>query len=1326
MNIPVIPERDPEPRDPVPDARWMPPRDMPGWWSVVERQAASVGVSPRVLYSLANVESSFNENAQNPRSSAQGIFQIIDSTWQRLAQQYPELNLTNKLDPYQQALAAPILLRDKANELMRRTGKTSLTAGEQYMAWFFGAGGAARILNADPSTPIEQLTTFGTRIANPGILSPDHLGRQAIRTAGDALEWASRKMGEPIQSSHSPAPEARPYLDFAGAQPADPVPFRLQEKIREDEEESALGFWGALRNSSQIDTVVGQLWLDRNRDHVVDPEYRFEDVKRDVDLLLKDRRNEIPGLLSQTHYEYLYDARSQDDLLYRWERLKTEYAIEQELIKAGFTGIAARFIAAALDPAALAAGFGLGKALQLSNTIRRLHAGSRLSRGLAFGGEAAAANVALDAVIADRSAVFGPDTLIYSAAGGFILGGALGAATGRSSPLGREATERIAEIAARAQREAQARSEANLAGTSVDEPSASSMPRNVEAFSVIAENARHWNREDLGIVETAMPMFQYGTARHTASINDIEAAFMSQSVVDAVGPKDKFAVANQALETLMLRMERHYATRLERALDETWRDYRKRHNLNPYTSLFDGQKRAFNEAITEAVWDRSGREFDPAVSKAAAEIRQIYSEFVDLMRGDHRALFGDLRKPLPGTEDLQKNPNYMARIYNREAYNRWLGQIGDENMRRFWREAFRASNRDMEERLLVKWADSFHNRLKKLTTGVDHVHLDNAYGGKDYSRLRSMLSEDGWSQEEINELIAALRKPRQEEGPVRYTKHRANYDENFSMEFTVNGQPVRLSAKDLLIRDAQFLVRNYIRTMSGVLAMSRLRIKNPMFAPDKPEMGPEFLVDGITTEGEWKRLLEMAAHVGHAKGQTADQIKASLTRMQWVYDRIMGRPDRFTQDHPKLAQWVRIVRDLNFMRVMNQVGFAQVAEVGMVLSEFGYRVAAKSLPVWRDIVRNRHTGKYDDVVEELVWIFSPGTDDIRALGYMIPENLNEPSIMTTGSFGDRVEAIVRQGTRITSHISGMSAINKFLQRWAGKAALYKFIEAARRGDHVLNKRRLRVLGLGDEDIAKILEHLKPKSQGGKASYVLDDVSGKRLRTLNLREWDPEVLAKFSNALFMWTRKVVQEGDLGQSNMFLGHTISKLFFQFRTFMLASWAKNTLHNFNMNRGGFDPTTVHMIIMTSFFAGVSYYAQTYLMSIGMDRYEREKFFDLRFGKNNEKLYAAAFHRASYASIFPFAYDNALALPLGLDPLFDQARVSGLPSQGILSFPTASLYDNLVRAMSGSTRAAFTDAEMDKKTLSAIQGTMVFGNALPMVWLFNSIKNDLPETQH
>ena len=163
--------------------------------------------------------------------------------------------------------------------------------------------------------------------------------------------------------------------------------------------------------------------------------------------------------------------------------------------------------------------------------------------------------------------------------------------------------------------------------------------------------------------------------------------------------------------------------------------------------------------------------------------------------------------------------------------------------------------------------------------------------------------------------------------------------------------------------------------------------------------------------------------------------------------------------------------------------------------------------------------------------------------------------------------------------------------------------------------------------------------------------------------------------------------------------------------------------MNREGFDPTTIHMIVTTSFFAGVSYYAQTHIASIGMTPRQREEFFKKRLGENNEKLYAAAFHRAAYASIFPFVYDNVIAMPLGLDPLFDQARASGLPSQGILSFPTASLYDSLVKAMSGSSQAAFTDAELDQKTLNAIQNVLLFGNSLPMVWMFNALKSDLPK---
>ncbi|EJF77310.1 transglycosylase SLT domain-containing protein [Bartonella birtlesii] len=104
----------------------------------IRQTAARYGLPESYLYRVAQVESGGNPNARNPRSSAGGLYQFIDST----AKQY---GLQDRFDPMQAADAMGRLTLDNRNHLSRLLGRAPSEA-ELYLAHQQGAGGAARLL----------------------------------------------------------------------------------------------------------------------------------------------------------------------------------------------------------------------------------------------------------------------------------------------------------------------------------------------------------------------------------------------------------------------------------------------------------------------------------------------------------------------------------------------------------------------------------------------------------------------------------------------------------------------------------------------------------------------------------------------------------------------------------------------------------------------------------------------------------------------------------------------------------------------------------------------------------------------------------------------------------------------------------------------------------------------------------------------------------------------------------------------------------------------------------------------------------------------------
>lgn len=145
---------------------------------VITNAAARHGVPPEALLKIAVIESGGNPNARNPRSSAGGLFQFIDST----ARQY---GLSNKFDPAQAADAAARLMKDNAAHLRGVLGREP-TAGELYLAHQQGAGGAAKLL-ASPDRPAVDVIGWDAVRLNGG--APG-------MTAGQfAQKWVSKADG---------------------------------------------------------------------------------------------------------------------------------------------------------------------------------------------------------------------------------------------------------------------------------------------------------------------------------------------------------------------------------------------------------------------------------------------------------------------------------------------------------------------------------------------------------------------------------------------------------------------------------------------------------------------------------------------------------------------------------------------------------------------------------------------------------------------------------------------------------------------------------------------------------------------------------------------------------------------------------------------------------------------------------------------------------------------------------------------------------------------------------------------------------------------------
>lgn len=121
---------------------------LPSNAKTIARKAQQEGVNPSVALTISHIETGgrFDHTAQNPTSSAHGLFQILDKTWkgQGGGDRY-------SID---EQIKQGLKHIKNANASMRKSLGREPVEHEQYLGHLLGAGGASTVLKADPNAKL--------------------------------------------------------------------------------------------------------------------------------------------------------------------------------------------------------------------------------------------------------------------------------------------------------------------------------------------------------------------------------------------------------------------------------------------------------------------------------------------------------------------------------------------------------------------------------------------------------------------------------------------------------------------------------------------------------------------------------------------------------------------------------------------------------------------------------------------------------------------------------------------------------------------------------------------------------------------------------------------------------------------------------------------------------------------------------------------------------------------------------------------------------------------------------------------------------------------
>ncbi|WP_028970163.1 hypothetical protein [Sphingomonas sp. URHD0057] len=189
------------------------------------RDHSAAATAPKRPASFAEGINAAEGHTRNPRSTADGYGNFIDDTWLSVA---PKVTDTTGLSRQQIlqlrhdktiAMRATDYYAAQNGRYLRIRGLED-SPGNLSLAHFLGPEGAAKVLKADPATPVENLLPGKVIRANHEVLQG--------KSADEVIAWAHRRIGSSVD--HPPArAEADEGYDYTS-----PVPYTI-ETLRPDE-----------------------------------------------------------------------------------------------------------------------------------------------------------------------------------------------------------------------------------------------------------------------------------------------------------------------------------------------------------------------------------------------------------------------------------------------------------------------------------------------------------------------------------------------------------------------------------------------------------------------------------------------------------------------------------------------------------------------------------------------------------------------------------------------------------------------------------------------------------------------------------------------------------------------------------------------------------------------------------------------------------------------------------------------------------------------------------------------------------------------------------
>lgn len=1291
--------------------------------SAILEASRESGIPDNVLFHIAKQESSFNPNNVTPNKTrednpATGLFQLMPlSSWKDMVTKYGAkygVGMGDIKDPRANAIMASMLMKENADTFEREVGRKP-TAAEFYVQHFMGGKGGVDLVKAfqtDPKAP--AFTQFPAAAENNKTIFYNKDG--SAKTVGDVYNWLTHVV--PADAGRI-VPGDRAISNTELNLPSPQSTSERYSAAKEmAEREANLSFWNDGIPAVLRTNTATYLW-DTYKAAFYQPDPSF---KLTPDLIKElDAKNYPEGIRSRA-----FEAHSEEHFRTMLGRLDSEMQAMKTLEDfPGWQRSVLEIGNAVLDPVTL------GVSALSAGVMAPYVAAAKLGKTMqiaASAGVGAASNMAGEA--ASMAVNPNKDWGDIAVAGGFgaLLGGTFGlhwtTSEGNRLPgLSRANEGKVLDPD----------------GHVVPDESGSTAGARYVGGNRDIQFTKHLDDLD-NVADGDVPHTGIYAAPRWDAVGQLAKSPNPASRLasglgeDAVGKEGHFPnpfAPTEEQSMLFKQWTTSYGmsrvSTFRQYLDDigvTWKDRLPGFNIQ---HIQDFNRKVYNY-VTETSATKATA-YEDSVKKMGNAIRQLHDEI-------QSAAHNEGGRSVAGFEEMFNNPNYMMRVYNHAnikklAYGEGFGdgtitvkkgKMKATGLLKVVAGAIRSAQPKLPDKIVAKLAKGMWMGIRKRGVGLDDDVM-RMFTGEAVDNVEDILRglDSGLEEEEIQRVLDALRPaPNDPKNPR--AKRRVLLDENYSTDVTSKyGTARRVAFKEFLVQDADYLFRSYARQLSGATAMARWRVRNPTTG--------ELLIDGVINDAEFEnRVLGGITRRAAQDNIDGARTKLDLDNAKYLYAKIRGRPYHVQNDGSALEStlWARALRQLetfNVLRLMGQMGFAQLQDAAYAVHYSGISAMLKQIPSLRRIAdADGRMVLKNGLGRDLEAAFGVGGDHYReAFSYGLDHSIQEGINPFAGSGrADRILDAAETTQDVLSkglqHASGMRFIDEWLKQAAGRSMMQRFadlaIESVKKGGGKASLsgmsktmiNRFRSLGLADDELERVLQQIADHHE-----MVDGSLFKHKLAAINLDKWtDQEVGYLFTKAIYRNVNRVIQNNDPGMLNRWFSAPYIRPLLQFRQFMLGAYTKNFLHNMHLGQANM---TAH-VATQSFITSMIYMAQT-----GLNNAIRGK--PLNDKMTPGDIAKAAVARSGYASLFPALADTGLGF-LGMDPMFAY-RTSGQPSQ-LWAVPVMSMMDDLYQA-SQSAGNVIKGQDVTKQDLKNWQYTTPFANTAPAMLFWRVAGGDLPD---